>query len=191
MNKEKLIALGLTEEQANAVLEGFKGFVPADRFNEVNEAKKAAEALVTERDNQLTALKKSAGDNEELKAQIENLQKENKAAKAEFESKVKTLKIDNAINSALTANGAKNLKAVRALLDMEKIGLEGEEVKGIDEQIKALVADESSSFLFNASSAKPAGTKGAESGGKPADKPVNEMNYSERVAYLAAGGKLE
>lgn len=193
MNKEKLIELGLSEEQATKVIEGFKGYVPPERFNEVNEAKKNAEALVAERDKQLTEIKKSAGNNEELKAQIEALQKENKAAKEKFESDLKTLKIENAINAALTANGAKNLKAARALLDLEKITIDGDEVKGVGDQIKALLADDGSKFLFDvkpADGGKPAGTKGAE-GGKPVNKPVAEMNYSERVAYLAAGGTLE
>ena len=188
MNKEKLLALGLNEEQAKAVLEGFKGYIPPERFNEVNEAKKAADALVAERDKQIEGLKKATGDSEALKAQIEKLQTENKAAKEKYESDIKTLKINNAVDSALTVAGAKNLKATRALIDFEKIKIEGEEVKGIEDQIKALVKDEGSSFLFNATG-KPKGMKAGESG-EPTDKPVEKMNYSERVAYLAAGGKL-
>lgn len=192
MNKEKLIALGLTDEQATKVLEGFKGYVPSERFNEVNEAKKNAEALVSERDKQINDLKKAAGSNEELKKQIETLQAENKSAKEKYDADLKALKIDNAINSALTGAGAKNLKAARALLDLEKITLDGEEVKGISEQIKTLTADESTAFMFAVKSdgKTPSGMKAGE-GGKPNPKPVSEMNYSERVAYLAAGGTLE
>lgn len=192
MNKEKLIALGLTDEQATKVLESFKGYIPSERFNEVNEAKKKAEALVSERDKQINDLKKAAGSNEDLKKQIETLQAENKSAKEKYDADLKALKIDNAINSALTGAGAKNLKAARALLDLEKITLDGEEVKGISEQIKTLTADESTAFMFAVKSdgKTPSGMKAGE-GGKPNPKPVSEMNYSERVAYLAAGGTLE
>lgn len=191
MNKEKLLELGLTEEQAKAVLEGFKGYVPPERFNEVNEAKKNAEALVSERDKQIEGLKKSTGDNEALKAEIEKLQSENKAAKEKYESDIKTLKINNAIDSALTSAGAKNLKAVRALLDMEKITLEGDEVKGVSDQVKALMKAEDSSFLFNVKDGNPApkGMKSPDGSGKPAgNKPYSQMTYSERVAFLEAGG---
>lgn len=189
MNKESLLALGLTEEQATKVLEGFKDFVPRERLNEVNEAKKTLEAQVAERDKQLTELKKSVGDNEALKTQIDELQKANKAAKEKFESDLQALKISNAIDTALTASGAKNLKATRALLDLEKITLDGDDVKGVEEQIKALKSDDSTKFLFNGETA-PKGTRAGEpKDGKP--KPVSEMNYSERVAFLAAGGKLE
>lgn len=193
MNKEKMLSLGLTEDQATAILEAFKGYVPPERFNEVNEAKKRAEELVSEREKQIDSLKKSAGDNDALKAQIEKLQGENKAAKEKYESDLKTLRIDNAINAALTASGAKNLKAARALLNMDEISIDGENVKGIDSQIKKLIADESSSFLFNvkpADSKIPTGMKAGEGNGKIPTKPVNEMNYSERVAFLNAGGKL-
>lgn len=193
MNKEKLLSLGLTEEQATAILEAFKGYIPPERFNEVNEAKKRAEELVSEREKQIESLKKSAGDNEALKAQIEKLQGENKAAKEKYESDLKTLRINNAIDAALTASGAKNLKAARALLNMDEITLDGENVKGIESQIKKLIADEGSSFLFNvnpAGSKVPAGMKAGEGNGKIPTKPVNEMNYSERVAFLNAGGKL-
>lgn len=195
MNKEKLLELGLTEEQAKAVLEGFKGYVPPERFNEVNEAKKAAETLVSERDKQIEGLKKSTGDSEALKAEIEKLQSENKAAKEKYESDIKTLKINNAIDSALTASGAKNLKAVRALLDMEKITLEGDEVKGVDDQIKALLKGEDTSFLFNVADngvKTPKGMKAKEGSGNPAGKKsYNEMTYTERVEFLAQGGVPE
>lgn len=191
MNKEKLLSLGLTEDQATAILDGFKGYIPPERFNEVNEAKKRAEEMISEREKQIDSLKKSAGDGEALKAKIEQLQSENKAAKEKYESDIRDLKISNAVDAALNAAGAKNLKAARALLNMEGITLEGEEVKGVAEQIKALTSDESSSFLFNVKTdPTPKGMGKVGEGGKPKAKPVSEMNYSERVAYLAAGGTL-
>lgn len=147
--KEKLIALGLTEEQVSQVLEQFKGYVPPERFNEINEAKKVAESAIAERDKQLNELKKGVGDNEELKKQIETLQAENKATKEKYESDIQTMRINNAIDSALTVAGAKNLKAVRALLDLEKIKVDGEAIVGIEEQLKGLTTSEDSKFLFN------------------------------------------
>lgn len=188
--KEKLIALGFSEEQVVKVLDLFKGYVPPERFNEVNEAKKNAENAISERDKQLAELKKSAGDNDELKKQIESLQLENKTAKDKFEADLKQMKISNAIDSALTGAGAKNIKAVKALLDLEKIKLDGENVTGIDDQVKMLLSAEDSKFLFNVKTENQlTGMKAAESN-TTAEKPVSEMNYSERVAYMKAGGSL-
>lgn len=73
-------------------------------------------AGVKERDRQLEALKKASGDAEALKAEIEKLQGENKAAAAKYASDLKALQISNAVERELTAAGAKNLKAVKALL---------------------------------------------------------------------------
>lgn len=47
------------------------------------------------------------------------------------------LKLDNAVNTALTAAGAKNIKALRALLDLESIRLDGSgKLEGLEEQLK-------------------------------------------------------
>ena len=51
-------------------------------------------------------------------------------------------------------NKARNPKAVKALLDMESVELDGDEVKGIDEQIDQLVENEP--YLFE--SDEPEGT---------------------------------
>lgn len=189
MNKEQLIALGLSEEQANGVLEGFKGFIPPNRFNEVNEAKKAAEATIAERDKQLGELKKAVGDNEALKKQIETLQSENKAAKEKYESDLKAIQLNNAVDSALQEAGARNMKAVKALLDMEKVKFDGEKLEGLSDQIASLRTDESSSFMFKESSPKGM-TPATGTNGVP-QKAYKDMNYSERVAYLEAGGTPE
>lgn len=185
MNKEQLVALGLTEEQVNRVLEGFKGYIPQSRFNEVNEAKKNAEALVAERDKQLAELKQSAGDNDSLKQQIEKLQLDNTKAQEHYEATMKQLKVDGAVEVALASKGALSVKAAKALLDMSKITIEGEEIKGVTEQIEQLVKEQS--FLFKKTT--PTGMNLGEGKKTHEPKPYDKMTYSERVAYLAAQGK--
>ena len=152
MNKEDLLKLGLTEEQAEKVLsantEQLKGFIPKARFDEVNNAKKQAEKDLSERDMQLETLKNSTGDIETLKNTIKQLQDENKASKEQYEANISKIKLDNAIDNALGNAKAKNSRAVRALLDMEKIKFENETLSGLDEQLKALKEAEDSKFLF-------------------------------------------
>lgn len=149
MTKEELIALGLTEEQAGKVLDGYKGYVPKSRFDEVNNAKKAAEDTIKERDKQLEDLKKNSGDAEALKAEIAKLQGENKANADKYAAEIKAMQINSAVEKELTAAGAKNLKAVKALLaDLDKAELDGETVKGLADQIKKLKGGEDTKFLF-------------------------------------------
>ena len=192
MKKEEIIALGIDAEAAQKIAdlsaEELKGYIPKSRFDEVNEAKKNAEALVKERDKQLEDVKKSTGDNEELKKQIETLQADNKAAKEKYEADIKKMQIDNAVQTALKNADAKNVTAVMALLkDLDKAELaEDGTIKGLSEQIQAL--QKSDSYLFNVKNApqpKPSGMTPAGSGsagipGTITKEQFNRMGYKER-----------
>ena len=117
MTKEKLMEWGLSEEQANKVMDGLNGsFVTKARFNEVNEENKALRAQIADRDGQIETLKKSAGDNTELQNQIAALQEANKQKDKDHANEIKTLKITNAVDMALTNAKARNNTAVKALL---------------------------------------------------------------------------
>lgn len=116
---------------------------------------------VSERDQQLEGLKKAAGDSEKLQAQIEKLQAENKKSSEAYEAKLMQMRIDNSVNLSLTNAKAKNIKAVRALLDLENAKLDGETVVGLSEQITKL--QESDPYLFDGiSKPKISGTKPTE-----------------------------
>ena len=95
---------------------------------QLTESKKEVETLkgqVSERDGQLETLKKSTGDIDELKKQIETLQTENKANAEAHAAEIKQMKIDAAIDAALSNAKAKNNKAVKALLnDLDKFEID-------------------------------------------------------------------
>ena len=149
MNKEKLIEMGLTEEQAKNVMDSLNGeFVTKSRFNEVNEENKALKKSVSERDKELDTLKASAGDNEKLTQQIAELQKANAEQIKAHNAELTQLKLNNAIDVALGSASVKSNKAVRAMLDMSKVQL-GEDGKlvGLNDQLEALKA--SDGYLFN------------------------------------------
>lgn len=95
MNKEELIALGLTEEQANKVLEINKDMIPYTRFKEVNNEKNELKNQLSNRDTQLKELAKITKDNEELNSKIKELQESNKNAQTEYENKLASLRESN------------------------------------------------------------------------------------------------
>ena len=154
MNKEDLLKLGLTEEQAEKVLsantEQLKGFIPKARFDEVNNAKKQAEKDLSDRDKQLETLKNSTGDIETLKQTIETLQNENKASTDKYNAELAEIKLAGAVDTALLGADALNVRAVKALLDMSKIKMDGDVLLGINEQIESLKKAEDSKMLFKA-----------------------------------------
>ena len=193
MKKEELIALGLDEEMASKVaaasVEEFKGYIPKSRFDEVNEAKKNAEALVKERDGQLEELKKIAGESEALQKKIEELQEANKNTAKEYESQIKQMKIDNAVDKAIADVNGKNSIAIKALLNLKDAKLEEDgTVKGLKEQLEALTKAEDSSFLFGSNVPNIKGMTPASNQGGVAGQTVDfsKMNYEQLSAYLEA-----
>lgn len=150
MKKEELLKkVDVSDALADKILEAFADYVPKSRFNEVNEAKKNAEALVKERDAQIEALKEANKGNEDLKKQIADLQESNQKAVAAKDAEIKQIRIDNAVQSALSASGAKNNKAVLPFLDLKDAELNDDgTVKGLSDQIEKLKTADDSSFLF-------------------------------------------
>lgn len=150
MKKEDLIAMGLTEEQAKKVMDSIDGnFVTKARFNEVNEENKTLKKSISDRDKQLEDLKKSSGDNAALQQQISDLQKANADQQKAHETELNQLKLDNAVEVALSGAKAKSSKAVKAMLDMAKVKLgEDGKLSGFDEQIEAL--KKSDGWMFDA-----------------------------------------
>jgi len=196
MTKKELIELGLSEEDAKKVEEAskeeLKTYVPKDRFDEVNNRKKQLESDVTERDKQLEELKNNVGNAEELTKQIETLQAENQANNEKHEAEVKEIKITNAIEKSLTGAKAKNIKAVKALLELENVELlEDGSIKDLDKQIKALKENEDTGFLFNSEDTTQ-GFKGVKpgEGNPPKPKDPSQMTYSELCEHMASGNQL-
>lgn len=145
--QEKGVSSEVVQEVVAAAEEKMKGFIPKHRFDEVNEAKKQLEAQLAERDKQLSELKKVAGDNEELKKRIEQLQQENKAKEQEYQAKIRDMTITTAIKLAV-AGDAHDPDLVASLIDKTKIEVDenGNIKAGLDDQLKAL--RESKAFLF-------------------------------------------
>lgn len=170
---------------------------------QLTESKKEVETLkgqVSERDGQLETLKKSTGDIDELKKQIETLQTENKANAEAHAAEIKQMKIDAAIDAALSNAKAKNNKAVKALLnDLDKLEIdENGNIKGdaLKNQLDTLVKGDDTKFLFD-SEKKTTKIKGAEPGKGDTDDgsedkvDLSEMTYDERAAYLEEHPEIE
>lgn len=163
-----------------------KNFVARADFNTLNTEKKNLADTVKERDKQLETLKASTGDVEALKTQIATLQSENAAAAKAYEAEIKSLKIDTAVELALSAAKAKNVKAVKALLDLDKAELDADgTVKGLADQIKKLTEAPDSNFLFETGKAGFKGFKPGESSGPNNQPPdYSKMTYDELAAYM-------
>lgn len=196
MKKEDLVKLGMDDELAGkveaALTEEMKGFIPKARFDEVNTEKKRLEANLAQRDTELTTLKNSTGDADALKQQITELQEQYQQKDTAHAAEIAQLKLDAAIDAALTDAKAKNHKAVKALLNLDSAELlDDGSVKGLTEQLKALSQADDSKFMFETVTKQKPNIKGAktgESGNEEGDsKPdLSALSYDELCAYLEA-----
>lgn len=202
MTRKQLEDLGLTKEQADSVMkingddiENAKGTASSEIKNLQTEVD-GLKTQVGDRDKQLETLKASAGDNADLKKQIEDLQTENATAKANHESELNQLKIDFAVEKALAGAKAKNIKAVKALLELDDAKLDKDgNVKGLAEQIEKLTSGDDTKFLFEAQkqTKQQQNFKGFQPGASGEQKPgegekvdFSKMSYDELTAYMEA-----
>lgn len=192
MNKEQLVGMGLTDEQADKVIALLGGnFVPKSRFDEVNAEKNQLKATVTQRDEQLETLKKSSEAVDTLKQQISDLQTANTEKEKEHAAEIKRLKRQSLDEQLLSEAKAKNVTAAKALLSKIDDGVDDEGYKALrQQQITALTADEKTKFLFgDAEGVKFTGAKPGESGdGGAGGSPVNP--FGEKSYDVEAQAKL-
>lgn len=160
MKKEELVAKGLSEEQTQAVMdiwnETIKGFVPKERFDEVNGKLKEANTTID-------TLKKSNADNGELQMQV----KEYKEKVTILEATAANTRKEYALKDKLKEAGVVDADYIiykQGGIDKFTFDKEGNPV-GIDDVVKPL--KESSPHLFKTEPGadyKPAG------GGTPPSK---------------------
>lgn len=188
MNKKELMNRGLSDEHADIVIEMIKdSFVPLYRFNEVNEKMKSYKSQLDDKTTEVETLTKKVGDTDKLSKEIQDLKDANSRAAGEHAAEIASMKKSNAIEAGLRDSKAKNIKAVKALLDMDKITYENGELGGLEDQIKALQESDQSKFMFETTpDYKPKGTEpGEPSGGTPTKK----LSFGDAIAAALSGNK--
>ncbi|WP_263531578.1 phage scaffolding protein [Salmonella enterica] len=185
MNREFLKGLGLEDEVIDKIMKEH-----GQTVNGLKEKANKTEALegqiedykqqLVDRDKQLDELSKKAKGNEELTAQIDELKQQNKATKNEYEQKLQEQAFEHTLKDALSAAKVRNVKAAKALLDLESIKLDGDKLLGLDDQLKAI--KESDSYLFEEEkepSPDPHIVLPGNPNGGVQTKSIAEMSYQE------------
>lgn len=150
MKKEDLIALGIDEESAKSVM-AMHGKTVTTLNSQISTLEAERDGLqeqVTTNQTELDALKESAKGNEELTAQLADLQAKLDQSKSESETKLATQQKDFAIQLALKEANALDESIVLGLLDKDTIKVTDNGLQGFEEQLKTL--QESKAFLFQA-----------------------------------------
>ena len=139
MKIEDLKAQGLTDEQIN--------FVMAEHGKVVNPLKAERDTYKTKLDTTEASLKKFDGvDVTELNKEIEKLKDDLKAKDTEVQTKVAEIEFNTKLDKAISGFGARNSKAVMALLDIDN--LKGSKNQDNDIKTALETVKKDNSYLF-------------------------------------------
>lgn len=191
MKREFLKELGLEDEVINKVM--------AEHGKSINEVKTKADKVdslesqindykkqLEQRDSQLKELGDKAKGNEELTNEIDRLKQENETTKSDYEQKLQQQAFEHKLESTLASEKVKNVKAVKALLDLASVKLDGDKLLGLDDQLKSLKENES--YLFEQED-KPGNPK-IFAGGNPQGGAGTVNPFAKETWNLTEQGKL-
>lgn len=118
----------------------------------------------------------------ELTAELENMKNKSRELEQRHIEEINNINKNNAVDNALIKAGARTLKAVRALIDTDKIVIDDNgDIRGLEEQIKALQKGEDTEYLFD----KNQGFRGVLVGNSDDENiSVEDMNYTQLCAYF-------
>lgn len=163
MTKEFLESLGITGENADSIINQCAA--------EVGEESKNISAKFGDYDDLKNQLKTANErieefgklDYEGLKQSAEDYKAKYEQSTAEAAAKLEKMKFDHILERKIAEMKPRNAKAVSALLDMEGLKLNGDEIVGLKEQLEKIASD--NDFLFESAENQPkfaGGSKGAE-----------------------------
>ncbi|WXR61225.1 phage scaffolding protein [Peptostreptococcaceae bacterium AGR-M142] len=154
-------------------------YVEKEKLDDANKNISDYKKEIKKRDEQLKDLQDKVKEDTDLNEEIEKLKKENKEATEKYEADLKEKDFNYALERALTDSKVKNPKAVKALLNLDNIKVDGDDLIGFKDQIEKL--KESDSYLFNAEDNNPGGTGNIT----PVDNTIDNKNEKELGEKLA------
>lgn len=109
--------------------------VSKDKFDTLDQQLKNANTTIAD-------LKKDNKDNETLQTKVTDYETKVK----DYEKKIADMQFNYALEGALKSANVRNTKAVKALLNLENVKLDGESIIGLSDQLETL--KKSDSYLF-------------------------------------------
>lgn len=178
MKKEDLTALGLTEEQITEI----------QRLNglDVNREKDKLTEIIGERDNfkeqldttQKTLKKFEGVDIDKLQGEITKLTGDLEAKDLEYQSQIAERDFNSLLDSHISSVGARNAKAVKALLDVESLKASKNQENDIKTAIEA--CQKENDYLFG--STEPINNPVGFTGGGASPSGLDANTISLRTA---------
>lgn len=168
MKRKFLEDMGLTKEQVDSIM--------TENGNDIEAAKGELEQVKTELEQTKTQLQEANNtidgfkDYDQVKSQVEEYKNKYEQSKAEYETKIADMQFGASLESAITAAGGRNAKAIKALLDVEMLKKSKDKSADIKAAIEACQKENAYLFGANEPINNPTGpTNGPTPGGTDAN----------------------
>lgn len=167
MNREFLESLELDKTVIDSIMKEHGKTIQAVKTDHAEKETtiETLKAQLEERNGDLEELRKNINNDNELKEQLETMSEKYENETSELQNKLAHQRKMAEIRLGITKAGARNEKAVLALLDAEQVQVDDSGVNGLKEQIESL--QESDPYLFQSEN-EPSGqsTIGGNTGGR-------------------------
>lgn len=155
-------------------------YVPKSKFDQVDSQAKEYKKQVGERDKQISDLKEQYKNVDGLEAKVTELEAINKTQKETLEKQLADTIFNNALEKSLDTYSVKDKKLVMALIDKDKLKVDGDNIIGLKEQIEPL--QKSHEYLFEK---QINGTSSFDTGGGD-PKPGDVTNFATELGKRKA-----
>lgn len=186
MDAETLKGFGLDDTQVKSVMAEY-----GKNINPLKQERDSIKEQLEDVTGKLTEAQKQAEQGSDLSEQLKTLQADFDKSKSEAEDNLKATKKSYEIQNALTAAGAKNAKAVTALLDVDKVNFDDNGgLIGLKEQLEKVKND--NDFLFAGNDDGAQNAPHIVAGGNPnptgitGKKALSDYSYSELSALKSS-----
>jgi DNA-binding transcriptional regulator GbsR (MarR family) len=177
MKKEDLVALGLSEEQI-AEIQKLNGKDIAKEQEKIARIEAEKGNYKSQLDTAHEALKKFEGiDVDKLQGEIQKLQKDLQDAETKHQADLADRDFNVLLDSQINALGAKNAKAVKALLDIDALKGSKNQIEDIKKALEAVKTE--NDYLFG--STEPINNPVRPTGNNP---PTGDFNMATMRAVM-------
>lgn len=156
-------------------------------FETVTKQVDELKSQIKDKDKQLEDLENIKKDKEALETKVTQLEEANKTTVTDWESKYTALEKNHAIEGGIRDAKGKNIKAITALLDLEKIKYADGKLEGLTEQLETLTKGDDTGFLFGEN--KPTNPTGTNPNNPPTNPTVPTGGDTFTNAIAKALGK--
>lgn len=151
-------------------------YVSVNKYKELETEANGYETQLETMNTELGNLKKKAGDaDNEISRRLGELQTKYDTDTENLKKTISNLKFNGALDAAIAASGAKSTKALKGVIDIDKIKLDGDKLTGFAEQLEEVKKDYG--YLFN----DTANSTGMRQGASSPD--TSNMTDAEYYAY--------